>query len=185
MNKDRSNKTQKSFSWVQLCWLASACMLLCAAVLSFVTDELVSISSDLGISMLFAGCINILFYCKKQKRLHGSHWLLADGMSTAMLSLFLLFNQMILTAMIPFFFGGWELFSGILKAIDSLELREEHIRGWFWFSIIGTIEIVSGIAALLKPIEEFVGMHIVVALVLLVQSINYVFKVLIYPKIAE
>ena len=184
-NENSIHNCRKNLTWAQGCWLASECILLCAAILSFATNELVSISPYLGLSMLLVGCINIFIYHKKQNQLHGSHWLLADGMSTALLSLFLLFNQMIESAMIPFFFGVWELFMGILKTIDAKELKNECIRGWSWFCGIGMIEILSGIAALLKPVEEFMGMNIVVAIVLLIQSSSYMFKILIYPRIAE
>jgi uncharacterized membrane protein HdeD (DUF308 family) len=47
------------------------------------------------------------------------------------------------------------------------------------------IEILSGIAALLKPVEEFMGMNIVVAIVLLIQSSSYMFKILIYPELQK
>ncbi len=92
---------------------------------------------------------------------------------------------MIQPAIIPFFFGVWELFSGILKVIDSSELKEEKIAGWKWFRNIGSIEILSGVAALLKPIDDFMGMHVVVAIIFFVQSCGFLFKILIYPQIIK
>ena len=153
--------------------------------LSSPNEKLVTIAVYLGLSMLVVGSINIVVYCKKNKLLHGVHWLLADGMSTVLLSLFPCFNQMIQSAMVPFFFGVWELFSGILKVIDSSELREEKIVGWKWFRGIGSIEILSGVAALLKPIDDFVGMNVVVAIIFFVQSCGFLFKILIYPQIIK
>lgn len=148
-------------------------------------EKLVTIAVYLGLSMLLVGSVNIVVYCKKNKLLHGSHWLLADGMSTVLLSLFPLFNQMIQPAMVPFFFGVWELFSGILKVIDSSELKEEKIAGWKWFRGVGSIEVLSGVAALLKPVDDFMGMHVVVAMIFFVQSCGFMFKILIYPKIIK
>lgn len=187
MSKNGSGEAEsrKRLSWVQWCWFVTACVLLSAAILTFTANDLVNVSPVLGASMLLAGCVNILIYHKNQGRLHGSHWLIADGMSTALLSLFLLFNQMIQSAMIPFFLGVWELFTGVLKTIDAKELKSSRIRGWSWFCGIGAIEVLSGIAALLKPIEDFVGMNIVAGAVLVVQGIGYVFKVLIYPRISD
>lgn len=172
-------------SWVQCLWVAAGLLLLGGALLTLFRgrDRLVEISTFLGVAMLFSGGVNILIYHRRQNSLHGSCWLLADGMSTALLSVFLLFNQMVDAAVIPFFFGVWELFSGVLKVIDSRELKHENIYGWHWFLGVGTVEILSGIAALLKPVEHFVGMHIVVSLVLFIQSCGYLFKVLIYPRL--
>ncbi|MGN0313398.1 MAG: DUF308 domain-containing protein [Fusicatenibacter sp.] len=185
MSQDGTHIKKHSFTWVQGCWLASAVLLLCASLISFSTDALADISTYLGLPMLFTGCINIWICHKKQDRLHGVHWLLADGMCTALLSLFPLFNQLIQAAMIPFFFGVWELFTGILKMIDAYELKKEPIKGWAWFRFIGTIEIISGIASLLRPVEEFVGMNMVVGIILLVQSCSYFLKIWIYPQIAK
>ena len=172
-------------TWVQILWTSAGLSLLGSAILTLVKwqSELVELSTPLGLVMLTTGGINIFIYRRRHKTIHGSHWLLADGMSTALLSVFLLFNQMIYSALIPFFFGVWELFSGILKVIDSRELREEQTHGWYWFSGVGTVEILSGIAALLKPVDDFVGMHGVVAIVLIIQSCGYLFKILIYPHL--
>ena len=178
-------RQKQKFTWVQSLWAAAGLILLGSAVLTLVKwqSELVDISISLGIAMLIAGEINVFIYHKKQETIHGSHWLLAEGMSTALLSLFLLLNQMIYSALIPFFFGMWELFSGILKVIDAKELRREKTWGWYWFSGVGAVEIISGIAALLKPVDDFVGMHGVVAIVLVIQSCGYLFKILIYPHL--
>lgn len=179
------SRPKHKFTWIQGLWTAAGLILLGSAVLTLIKwqSELVVLSTPLGLAMLIAGGINIFIYRRKQKTIHGSHWLLADGMSTALLSVFLLLNQMIYSALIPFFFGVWELFSGILKVIDSKELREEKTRGWYWFSGVGSVEIISGIAALLKPVDDFVGMHGVVAIVLIIQSCGYLFKILIYPHL--
>lgn len=110
-----------AFSWEQGSWLTAGIILLGSSFLALspMADNLVSISHWFGLSMLFAGCTNIFVSCKKRNTIHGSKWVFVDGLSTALLSFFLLFNQMILPAMIPFFFGVWELFSGILKVVDA------------------------------------------------------------------
>ena len=179
------SRPKEKFTWTQGLWAAAGLCLLGSAILTLVKwqSELVELSTQLGLVMLITGGINIFIYKRKQKTIHGSHWLLADGMSTALLSVFLLFNQMIYSALIPFFFGVWELFSGILKVIDSRELRKARTHGWYWFSGVGTVEILSGVAALLKPVDDFVGMHGVVAIVLIIQSLGYLFKILIYPHL--
>lgn len=173
--------------WVQGLWVAAEVILLGSAAFTLFRgkEDLVTAAVPLGIAMLASGGIDIFIYRRNQKTMHGAHWLLAGGMSSALLSLFLLFNQMIEAPLIPFFFGMWELFSGILKVIDSRELKEEKISGWHWFAGIGTVEIISGIASLLKPVDEFMGMHIVVAIILFIQSSGYLFKILIYPRLLK
>lgn len=181
-------KTKKiKFTWVQCLWSAAGICLFGSACITLLDghEDLLSVAFPIGLSMLIAGIINVVIYKKKRHLIRGSQWIFTDGISTALLSLFLLFNQMIQAAMIPFFLGVWELFSGVLKTMDAIELKEEKIKGWNWFSGIGIIEIISGVAALLKPVDIFVGMHGVVAAILILQSVGYIFKILIYPRITE
>lgn len=187
MKNSRIAHKQVKFTWVQGSFAISGLILLGGSFLAFNQKDsnLVPIAAYLGLSMLFVGCLNIFIYYRNQKTIHGVHWLLADGMSTAALSLFLLFNQMIQPMMIPSFFGVWELFSGILKVIDSKELKEDEIRGWLWFSSIGSIEVLSGIVSLLKPVDDFMGINVVVAVIFFVQSSSYFFKILIYPRLVK
>lgn len=172
---------------IQILFAAAGLFLFAIGVLALKQrgGNLVPIAVYLGIAMLFAGCVNILIYHQNQKTIHGVHWLLAEGMSTAALSLFLLFNQMIHPLIIPSFLGVWELFSGILKVIDSKELKEEKIHGWLWLSMIGGIELLSGIASLLKPVDDFIGINAVVATIFFVQSSSYLLKILIYPYLVK
>jgi len=179
--------SHRSTTWVQVLWAVAGLVLLGGAFLALFAggDDVTVIAVPLGLAMLFAGASNTLIYHKKRSVLHGAHWLLADGLSTALLSIFPLFNRMVMPGIIPFFFGVWELFSGILKAIDAHELREDGIRGSHWFAGIGIAEILSGIAALLKPVDVFVGMHRVVAIVFFVQSCGFISKALLYPRLVK
>lgn len=180
-------KADNRFTWVQGAWAAAGIALFIAGihVINLPDSQLLTVAEHLGLAMFFAGFINLFVYSKKHKVIHGSHWLLADGMSTTLLSIFPLFNKMIIPVVIPFFFGIWELFSGILKFIESRELEEEGIHGWHRFMIIGMLELVSGVASLLKPIDDFVGMNHVIAIILFVQSCGFLFKILIYHRLLE
>ena len=176
-----------NFSWVQLLWATAGISLFTASliVVNVPDGGLVPVAYKLGLAMLIAGVTNLAVYVIKGKQLHGSGWLLADGMCTACLSMFPLFNQMIIPAIIPFFFGVWELFSGILKVIEAKELREEKISGWRWFLTIGSIELLSGVLSLFKPVDELVGINHVIAIILLVQSSGFLFKIAAYPHLIE
>ncbi len=176
---------KRKFTWIQVLWGIASLVLITAGmlVMNVPDGKLLTVVEYLGLSMLFAGGVNLFIYWKKRKEFHGCHWVLAEGMSTALLSVFLLFNEMTFPAVIPFFFGIWELFSGILKFIDSLELKDERVKGWHWFEAIGTFELVSGVMSMIKPIDEAVGMNHVIAIIFFVQAVGFIFKIYIYPHI--
>jgi len=174
-------------NWAQFVWGLGCLSLLFGTALALLhgSKHLADIAVPLGFCMLCAGITNMIIYHWQHRILHGSRWILADGLTAVLLSGFLLFNDLTQAALIPFFFGMWELFSGILYFIDSKELREGALWGWNLFRIVGIIEMVFGFASLLKPVDEFVGMHGVVALVLLVKASGFLLKILIYPHLVE
>jgi len=176
-----------SLSYTQILWTAAGLFLFGGGLLALNShsSNLIDMAVYLGLIMLLAGISNVIIYCTKGKVLHGSHWLFADGLSTMLLSLFPLFNQMILPVMIPFFFGVWELFSGVLKVIDSRELKKEKIKCWQGFSAIGFIELLSGAASMVKPVDDLVGINIVVAIILFVQGCGFILKAFMYSDLTD
>lgn len=183
--KNHNSKLNPSFT--QILWTAAGLILFGGGLLALNShsESLVDIAAYLGIIMFLAGASNIIIYSIKGKEIHGSHWLFADGLSTMLLSLFPLFNQMILPVMIPFFFGVWELFSGVLKVIDSRELKKEKIKCWQGFSVIGFIELLSGAASMVKPVDDLVGINIVVAIILFVQGCGFILKAFMYSDLID
>lgn len=178
---------KSSISRTQILWTAAGLLLFGGGLLALRSHStnLVDIAVALGFVMMTAGIFNVIIYCRKGKEIHGSHWLFADGLATILLSLFPLFNQMILPVMIPFFFGVWELFSGVLKVIDSRELKKERIKCWQGFSVIGFIELISGAVSMVKPVDDLVGINIVVAIILFVQGCGFILKAFMYNDLIE
>ncbi len=184
---ENQNKRKINFSWVQACWIVIAINLLCGAIFAFVSHDmdLVALAEPLGFVMLLAGIINIFVCFCKSRIIHGSRWLIADGLTAILLSLFPLFNQMILPVMIPLFFGAWELFSGILKVLDSTELKTEKIECWIGFAFIGFVELLSGTLSMVKPIDDLVGINTVIATIFLVQSCGFFLKATMYKYLIK
>ncbi len=176
---------KRSFTLTQIGWLIAAVCLCAGAVYVLVLGPaaLLKAAFPIGLSMLIAGLLNMGIYHINRHRLHGSHWLFADGMSTALLSVFLLFNHTVSAPVIPFFLGVWELFSGVLKIMDATFMREDHIHGRITFTVAGFLELVCGVAALLKPIEDNHHMHITVAIVLFIQCAGLISKIFLYPQL--
>jgi len=110
-------------------------------------------------------------------------WLQADAITTMLLSVFPLFNDLIFPAIIPFFFGVWELVSGILKLMDTEELKHDGIKCWKGFALISAIELLSGTMSLLKPVEIAVGFNHVIGIIFFVQSFGFILKSVMYKEL--
>lgn len=169
-------------TFVQINWTLGAFALLAGAALAITTpnEKILSISIYLGLLMLFAGIINIVVYIQNRNPLMGAHWIIADGLTTLFLSLFPIFNAITFPNLIPFFFGAWELFSGIVKIVECIELQDYKLKGWQWFAAIGSIELFSGISSMIKPVDDLIGIHVVIAIIMLIQSLGFIFKIFVY-----
>ena len=174
MNNTKNAKT----CLPRIVWLMSGIFLGMAALMSFASsgEKLIRIAPWLGSSMLATGIINAILYFYCMKQMPGAKWLLADSITAALLSIFPLFNQITSAAAIPIFFCVWDLFSGILRMMESTEQKAAGEHGWRWFCVVGIIEILAGCVALIKPVEEALTMHVTVGLVLLIQAIAFFHK---------
>ena len=76
-------------SLAQILWLSAGIIHFCGAILTLTHgDALTDIIFSLGLIMFFAGLVNILIYYSKGREMFGSRWLFADGLTTALLSLY-------------------------------------------------------------------------------------------------
>lgn len=69
--------------------------------------------------------------------------------------------------------------------MESLEQRERQECGWKWFCSVGVLEIVSGVAGMLKPVEEALTMHVVIGFVLAIQAGAFCHKAVVIPKLQK
>lgn len=179
---DLKNNSKLRWTLVQSAWTLGGVALLIGAFIAAVTpnEELIFVTDYLGYLMLFAGVINIFVYLQNKNPLMGAHWIIADGLSTSFLALFPLINGVSYSILIPFFFGMWELFSGVIKIVECIELQDYKIKGWKWFAAIGGVELFSGLSSMIKPVDDLVGIHTVVAVIMIIQSLGFVFKIAVF-----
>ena len=181
------HKVLKKISLTQIIWIIISLMLLFGFVyeLFHSHDNIFTLARPLGAVMFLSGSLNLMVCYIKSDKIHGSRWLVADGLTALLLSFFPLFNQVIYPIMIPFFFAFWELFSGVLKVMDSKELKDDGIKCWIGFSIIGFLELFSGTFSMIKPIDEAVGVNSVIGIIFLIQSIGFLLKAVMYKYIVK
>lgn len=172
---------------VQVLWMFASLILMfaCFFVINKPDSVLYTISWELGLCMLATGLINIFIYMKNKWYIHGARWLLADGLITVLLSFFPIVHDVVLPQVIPVFFGIWELTLGVMKFIEAIELYDEHIGGWYWFSGIGVFEMISGVFSLIEPVDHAIGHNHVIAMIFLVQGIGFIFKIFMYRRLTE
>ena len=125
-----------------------------------------------GIFMLASGVIEIVVFATTSRLLIGSGWLLLDGVLTAILSLFLLFNQWFTMLSLPFLFTLWLLFSGISRFVSAFDLKALGVRNWGWVLAIGIILMIAGFICMMDPWVSIAAVGMTVGLVFLLEGIS-------------
>jgi len=133
-----------------------------------------SLAFLLGAVMFLHG-VTALFGYLMIRRLHkkGQGWLLADGIFTTMLSLVVLFNQIVADAVVPVFFGLWLLHSGVARIVSTL--NERGIKEGFWLFFIGIISMVAGLYPLVDAILFDLSLMMMIGIIFLVQGVNMLY----------
>lgn len=180
-------RIKHNITLMQSLWAIASAILLITGIgtLTIPDDRLFEYAQKLGIAMFIAGAINLFVCIKNEEEIHGARWLLTDGLITTLLSLFPIFNNLIQPVLILFFFSVWELFSGVLKVVDSKELKEDKVEGWQYILLIGGIELFSGIGAMVEPIDAVIGINRVISIIFIVQSAGFIIKAFLYKNLTK
>ncbi len=177
----------KKISWVQICFLASFLTLAFSALSVLAKDSavLVTSSSTVGVALLIAGALNLIIVAIKKSTLKGAPWLMADGIVTTVLSVFLIVTTPLSPYLYPILFALWEISLGIFKIAESRQLRYEKFKSHEGFLLVGIAEIISGVSFLIRPVDRFIGYNIAVVITLVIQMGAYALRYYFYPGMSK
>ena len=93
------------------------------------------------------------------------------------MSVFLLANQIVAAAVVPFIFGIWMLFSGVTRLISSLDIKKLGLDGWGWVLLLGLLGTALGVVCFLKPVvaANIIGVTIGFVFILQGAGAQYLF----------
>jgi len=133
-----------------------------------------SIAFLIGFAMFVHSLTAIYDYFSIKKTENtGEGWLLAEGMVAFILSILVLFNQLVADAAIPVFFGMWIIFSGVERIVHSLNSAKK--AWWIWTLSLGVVGVMAGIYAFLNSMLADLPAVTVVGMVFLLQGANMIF----------
>jgi len=115
------------------------------------------VENYMGLSILFSiiifisGIFEITFALSNAKIIKGWGWLLSSGIFDLVIGIILISRQDISMAILPFIFGIWLLFRGIVQISRGILLREAHFTNWGWSVFGGLIITVFGFMVVYNP----------------------------------
>lgn len=99
------------------------------------------------------------------------------GIVTAVLGVFLLFNQparFLTEMMIVYMLGIWMVVGGILRIVRSIRMRSVPGSMWGWTLALGILMIVLGVIAFAHPVISLFAVTIIVAMDVLIAGIDLI-----------
>ena len=164
--------------FTRILWLISGILMIVAGIFCFIypIGTLWYLAFIMGVVMLLSGILDIVMYARMGHLFPGSGWVLADGILTIILALFVLGNQYITAVNLPFVFGIWVIFSGITRLINSTEIRRAGAPGWGWLYVHGILDIFFGMFCFIEPAVGSIAIGILVGVSFLLQGVFSLFQ---------
>lgn len=154
-------------------WIISGVLLTLCGVICIVNPSIgaQTLSVFLGLALLVSGIIDIVLFARLHIVLPQPGWILADGIITVLIALFLLGNNWLVTISLPILFGMWLIFTGISRFVGSFDLKKLGVKGWGWFTFLAVLLVVFGILAVIKPVAATMAIGIIIGVSLIVNGI--------------
>lgn len=127
--------------------IAAGVILIITGIFCFATPgaTFVSVAFILGCAMLLSGISGVTAYLSINRKRDVPYLLLAEGLTSSLLGILVLTNQIVADAAIPVFFGLWVLFSGVLRIADGLTRIKYGLQVWCWLVVLGGIGTIIGL----------------------------------------
>lgn len=122
--------------------------------------------------MLFAGISMIVTYFENRKNEKTTGWDLVQGIVTFLLGLIILSNQIATDLVLPYVFGGWVLFMGVMRIVAAMMLKKQEVKGWGWPFAMGVLSILMSVLCFARPIIAGLTMAWIMGFVFIMQGIN-------------
>ena len=131
-----------------------------------------SIAMLLGLIMIFSGIVSIVEYFADKETNPNASMELIIGILTLIFGILVVLNQGLTDLVLPYLFGAWLLFAGIMRSISSVTNREFIGSVWGVFLLIGILCIVAGFICLYHPLMTAFTMGSLLGIVFIFQGIN-------------
>ena len=126
-------------------------VLICGVFLVFTPLEAyVMVTFIIPFAIIFHGVSGVISYIGDKKTKAVTGWLLADGLISVIIGLWLLVSPGRVALALPYVFGFWVLFGGTLRIVGSVAMKNAS-KTWGLVLLLGVIGVASGIILLNHP----------------------------------
>ena len=126
-----------------------------------------AIALAFAIILFISGVMEIFFAVTNKDSLDGWGWYLTGGILDFIIGFILISYPELTMALLPFFFGFWLLFRGIMTIGTSFDLQAYNVKGWGWLLAFGIIAMIFSFWVLINPIIGGISVLILTGMALI------------------
>ena len=133
----------------------------------------------IGSIFIIVGIGKIISYYRMNKKMNINNTSdLIMGIVAIVLGLVIIFCSSAIEFVIRLVMGGWILYSGIVKLIYSLNLKEDKVNNWVYVLIVSIIMIICGLYIIIKSNLVFSTIGLFLIIYAIIEIVQYI----IIPK---
>ena len=127
----------------------------------------------ISIAMLIAGIAEIATFCSAGKG-NRSGWLLANGILSAVLGLWLVFGRgmLVMVTVLPYMFAFWFMFLSISRLFESFKEKENGYKFWLLSLLFGIFGTILGASLIFHPLLSALIAGYLVAFIIIIRGMN-------------
>lgn len=129
----------------------------------------------IGLVMIADGTVEGMtyIYSRGGNRQDNNIWMLADSVVTLILGLLVLSGQLAAEVAVPYVFGMWMLFSGILRLVIALNINRAKKKSNFWWTIgTGLVCMLAGVFGFFNSIALNMAVGELLGIFFIIQAIT-------------
>ncbi len=170
--------------WQKVISIIAAIAMIAVGIMSLFNPAatLVSVAWMIAILALVSGVLTLVYYFSGAKQYTGSGWLLFEGIVDIIMGVILLFNGFFVATMLPYIFGVWIIFSGIVRIIGAFDCKKLGYGSWWLILILGIIAIGLGLCSMFDPIVGIIAITVLVGLSFIMKGIGFLATIFTLSK---
>jgi len=131
-----------------------------------------SLAFVLGCSMLLSGISGTLAYIWISRKGEITNSLLIEGLTSIVLGILVLSNQLLADSAIPVFFGLWVMYAGIIRIAEAYCRRQSGRMQVLWLLALGILGFAAGIYTFFNTVLFAFSIIILVGILFVVQGFS-------------
>lgn len=167
--------------------IISGLVLIATALWCFANQGVIfsALAFVLGIVMIFTSVTGILTFWSMKKRPEGLGWMLSEAITTGILGLVVLSDQLATELTISMFFGMWLLFSGSNRAVGAMTMKRQDSKAWHWTFMFSALSFAIGVYALLNQMFWGIPLGLLLTLFFLIYGVNILSMGVVLPHVKK